>query len=204
MKIIDKLMDALSLYDEEEIFDEDLAQDASRKERSALSPREKLAERPSLFRKKNVVSGAEASKPGASPVVEAKPEEKPQAAPKRTAFTLRKPEEKKPAEQMTSRMINLPVTDKLINVIVLEPAGFDDVKKIADHLQGSQPVVVNFVNTDSVIAKRMTDYISGTIYALGGTMKKMGRNILVCAPKNVDIDAGAELPEERSVKKWDK
>ena len=190
-------MDALKLYDEEEILDEDLVEEKAKPAGTPL--RERMAERQPLFRKKNIAPvGADAGAPKAA--------DKAEAAPKRPLFTLRKPEakDKKQADAMTSRTINLPVTNKLINVIVLEPVGFDDVKKIADHLQGSQPVVVNFVNTDSVIAKRMTDYISGTIYALGGTMKKMGRNILVCAPKNVDIDAGVDITEERSVRKWDK
>lgn len=196
MKIIDKIMESLSLYDEEEIFDEDITADAVGKPKAGQSVREKLAERPTLFRKKTVA-------PSAPHCYEPKEQEAPKQRP---SFSLRKPEEKKEQDKdkMGMRTINLPVTNKLINVIVLDPVGFEDVKKIADHLQGSQPVVVNFANTDSVVAKRMTDYISGTIYALGGSMKKMGRNILVCAPKNVDIDAGVEVSEERSVKKWER
>lgn len=77
-----------------------------------------------------------------------------------------------------------------VNMQMLEPVSFDDSQKVADALHNSQPVVVNFENTDPIIAKRMTDFISGVIYALQGNMKKIGRNILICAPKNVDIDSG--------------
>ena len=45
--------------------------------------------------------------------------------------------------------------------------------------------------------KRMTDFISGVVYALGGSMKKIGHNILVCAPKNVDINADDNIYDER-------
>lgn len=56
---------------------------------------------------------------------------------------------------------------------MLEPVSFDDSQKIADYLNGSQPVVVNFEATDKVVMKRMTDFISGVVYALGGSMKKL-------------------------------
>ena len=52
------------------------------------------------------------------------------------------------------------------------------------------------------MTKRMTDFISGTIYALGGSMKKIGRNILVCAPKNVDIDASVNIYDEKGGQPW--
>ena len=73
---------------------------------------------------------------------------------------------------------------------MIEPTSFDDSQRVADCLHNNQPVIVNFEHTDPIVAKRMTDFISGTIYALKGNMKKIGRNILICAPKNVDIDNG--------------
>ena len=92
-----------------------------------------------------------------------------------------------------SKTINMPLSKKQIKVVVLEPSSFDDSQKIADYLRNNQPVVVNFETTDKLVKKRMTDFISGTIYALNGSLKMIGANILVCAPKNVDIDAGVNL-----------
>ena len=56
------------------------------------------------------------------------------------------------------------------------------------YLCKNQPVVINFEDTDADVRKRIIDFISGTIYALDGTLRKIGRNLLVCAPPNVDID----------------
>jgi len=44
------------------------------------------------------------------------------------------------------------------------------------------------------------DFISGCTYALGGTMQKLGHNIFLCAPENIDVqgqisDALAEMPQ---------
>lgn len=101
------------------------------------------------------------------------------------------------------RTINLPIDNKQVNVVIMEPVDFNDSPKIADFLRNGQPVVVNFDGVDPVLIKRMTDFIAGTIYALNGSLKKLGRNILVCAPRNVDIDAGVEY-EEKGEKPWKK
>ena len=66
------------------------------------------------------------------------------------------------------KLISLPLAQKQVKVIVLEPTGFDDSQKVADHLRTNQPVVVNFETTDGEVMKRMTDFISGTVYALNG------------------------------------
>ena len=65
-------------------------------------------------------------------------------------------------------------------------------------------MVVNFENVDAVLSMRMADFISGTIYAVGGSMKKLSKTILVCAPKNVDIDADKDEPVERGGQLWKK
>lgn len=188
MKFIDRIMDALSLYDEEELLDEELEL------KKPLPKEEPPKEKASIFKPKNIA----AAKPqeAAAPAKEKKP-----------LLSFKKPQAAAPQPQegkMGSRTLNLPVANKLVSVVVLEPASFDDSQKIADYLRGAKPVVVNFQNTDNVVAKRMTDFISGTIYALGGSMRKLGRNILVCAPKNVDIDAGEEMYDDKGEQPWKK
>ena len=190
MKLIDRIMDALSLYDEEDILDEELEL------KKPLPKEDAPKERPSIFKPKNLTATKLTETPAAAPAKE-----------KKTLLSFKKPQAApQPQEEgkMSSRTLNLPVANKLVSVMVLEPISFDDSQKIADYLRGAKPVVVNFQNTDNVVAKRMTDFISGTIYALGGTMRKLGRNILVCAPKNVDIDAGEEVADERGEQLWKK
>lgn len=76
---------------------------------------------------------------------------------------------------------------KPMKVMVVEPLSFDDAQHIADHLKNKKPVVINFENTDTEIAKRIIDFISGTTYALSGNIQKVGNNIFLCAPNNVDV-----------------
>jgi cell division inhibitor SepF len=71
--------------------------------------------------------------------------------------------------------------------MVVEPFSFDDAQHVADHLRNRKPVVINLESTDKEVAKRMIDFISGTTYALNGSIQKIGNNIFLCAPNNVDV-----------------
>lgn len=193
MKFVDRIIDALKLYeyDDEPIIDEKVQVEEEPKEKNPL------------FRKK-VYNAPAVSAETAAPVAADEPKQKKSFfgfGKKKEAASAEQPA---PAEKMGSRTINLPIANKLINVVVIEPTSFDDSPKIADYLRKGQPVVVNFENTDSVLAMRMADFISGTIYAVGGSVKKLSRTILVCAPKNVDIDAEHEEPAERGGQLWKK
>lgn len=78
-------------------------------------------------------------------------------------------------------------TGKQMRVIIIEPASFDDAQQIADHIKARKPVVLNFENTDADTTKRIIDFISGATYALAGDIKKVGQNIFLCAPNNVNV-----------------
>ena len=105
----------------------------------------------------------------------------------------------------SSNIVNLPTAQKQMKVMVVEPFAFDDAQHVADHLKNRKPVVVNFENCDKEVAKRMIDFISGTTYALGGSIQKIGNNIFLCAPNNVDV---AYSPQEEGSDKeflpWNK
>lgn len=88
----------------------------------------------------------------------------------------------------SSNLVNLPsVQPKQVKVMIVEPFAFDDAQNVADHLKNRKPVVVNLENTDREVAKRIIDFISGTTYAVSGTIQKVGNNIFLCAPNNIDV-----------------
>ena len=72
-------------------------------------------------------------------------------------------------------------------MILLEPRAYSESQQIADHLKNRNSVVVNLKRVTSDQAKRIIDFLSGCIYAIGGTMKKVGVGIYLCAPKNVNV-----------------
>jgi cell division inhibitor SepF len=97
----------------------------------------------------------------------------------------------------------LGLASKQLKVMVVEPVSFDDVQHVADYLKSKKPVVVNLENADSEISRRMIDFISGTTYALDGSMQKISNQIFLCAPQNVDVAySHRDEQQERSMFPW--
>ena len=72
-------------------------------------------------------------------------------------------------------------------MILLEPRAYSESQQIADHLKSRNSVVVNLKRVTSAQAKRIIDFLSGCIYAIGGSMQKIGVGIYLCTPKNVSV-----------------
>ncbi len=72
-------------------------------------------------------------------------------------------------------------------MILLEPRAFSESQQIADHLKKRNTVVVNLKRVTSDQAKRIVDFLSGTIYAIGGDLQKIGGGIFLCTPNNINV-----------------
>lgn len=79
-----------------------------------------------------------------------------------------------------------------MKVVVIEPKSFDDSQQVSQCLMDKRPVVINFEDTDTDVAHRIVDFISGTVYALDGEIRKISRNVFMCAPKNVTMTSSDE------------
>ena len=78
--------------------------------------------------------------------------------------------------------------DKLgSKMILIEPRANSESQQIADHLKNRNSVVVNLKRVTSAQAKRIIDFLSGTVYAIGGELQKIGNGIYLCTPNNVNI-----------------
>ncbi|OXM86034.1 cell division protein SepF [Paenibacillus rigui] len=78
-------------------------------------------------------------------------------------------------------------SQKNVRVVLLEPKSYEDTQEIADHLRSRRPVVVNLHLVRSDQATRIVDFLSGTVYALNGSISKIGPNIFLCTPDTVEI-----------------
>ena len=72
--------------------------------------------------------------------------------------------------------------------ILVEPRAFSEAQQIADYLKAKNQVVVNFKRVTSDVSKRIMDFLNGIIYAIDGTMQKLGPGIVLCAPKGFEIE----------------
>lgn len=81
-------------------------------------------------------------------------------------------------------------------MILVEPRAYSESQQIADHLTSKNSVVVNFKRVTSDQSKRIIDFLSGTLYAIGGDLQKIGDGIYLCTPKNVDVQG--QITEEKT------
>jgi cell division inhibitor SepF len=80
----------------------------------------------------------------------------------------------------------------------MEPRVYAEAQDIADHLKSRRAVVVNLQRIEADQAKRIVDFLSGTVYAIGGDIQKIGTNIILCTPDNVEVSGNiSELMQER-------
>ena len=86
-------------------------------------------------------------------------------------------------------------------MILLEPRAYSESQQIADHLKNRNSVVVNLKRVTAAQAKRIIDFLSGCVYAIGGTMQKIGVGIYLCTPKNVNIQGKITDENEKPNKK---
>ncbi len=86
-------------------------------------------------------------------------------------------------------------------MVLVEPRAFSESQQIADNLKRKNSVVVNLKRVTSDQAKRIIDFLSGTLYAINGDMQRLGNGIYLCTPKNVDVEGRISDEDDKKGKK---
>lgn len=97
----------------------------------------------------------------------------------------------------SQNVVSLQSVQKSSKVILIEPRVYAEAQEIADHLKSRRAVIVNLQRIEHDQAKRIVDFLSGTVYAIGGDIQKVGSSIFLCTPDNVEISGNiSELLKE--------
>jgi len=87
-------------------------------------------------------------------------------------------------------------------MVLFEPRAYSESQQIADYLKKRNAVVVNLKRVTPDQAKRIVDFLSGTLYAINGGLQKLGTGIFLCTPNNVDVEGSiTEEIKEKNLKK---
>lgn len=108
---------------------------------------------------------------------------KKQSAP-RSSFTERK-----------NKVVSYNASPSQMQVVLVKPERYEDVKNIADHLNNKKTVVLNLEVANKENARRIIDFLSGAAYANKGTVKKIANSTFLIAPANVDFSGEMILDE---------
>ncbi|MCY8232690.1 cell division protein SepF [Priestia filamentosa] len=108
-------------------------------------------------------------------------------------------------QNQNQNVISLQSVQKSSKVVLFEPRMYAEAQDITDHLKNRKAVVVNLQRISRDQGVRIVDFLSGTVYALGGDIQKVGTNIFLCTPDNVDVTGAiSDVGEEQVTnnKRW--
>ena len=99
------------------------------------------------------------------------------------------PEKTAPAVASTSgfnaQVVN--ISSGKQQVVLFRPTSFNDTSKAADDLRAKKAVIVNMENVDKAMARRVVDFLSGCVYAVDGSVKKIAQSAYLFCPHNMDV-----------------
>ena len=72
-------------------------------------------------------------------------------------------------------------------VVLYHAKSFDDAAKAADELRKKKAVILNMENVDKSLIRRVVDFLSGSVYALDGSVKKVAQATYLFCPHNMDV-----------------
>jgi cell division inhibitor SepF len=84
-------------------------------------------------------------------------------------------------------VVSLQSVQQAAKVILIEPRVYAEAQEVADHLVNRRAVVVNLQRIQHDQAIRIVDFLSGTVYAIGGDIQRIGKDIFLCTPDNVEV-----------------
>ena len=114
--------------------------------------------------------------------------ERPARSSRRSAFSV--PSTEEPSFKSTSstgfsgQVVSLGNRQE---VVLFHPATFNDTSKAADDLRSNKAVVLNLENVDKAMSRRVVDFLSGCVYALSGSVKKIAQSAYLFCPHNMDV-----------------
>ena len=79
------------------------------------------------------------------------------------------------------------------NIVLFEPRNFDEAEEIGRHIKNKRACCVNLHKMPSEYRQRIIDFLSGVVYGVDGSIKKVGENVILCSPKNLQVAGDINL-----------
>lgn len=76
-------------------------------------------------------------------------------------------------------------------IALFEPRAFEEAQQIADHIKAKRACAINLHRMPAEYRQRIIDFLTGVIYALDGTIHRLGDNVILCSPKSIPV--GGEI-----------
>jgi len=83
-------------------------------------------------------------------------------------------------------------------VVLFHAKTFDDAAKASDELRRKRAVILNMENVDKALTRRVVDFLSGSVYALDGSVKKVAQSTYLFCPHNMDVVGDLEAVQSEA------
>ena len=90
-----------------------------------------------------------------------------------------------PASSFSGQVLNMNGNKQ--EVVLFHAKTFDDAAKAADELRKRKAVILNMENVDKALTRRVVDFLSGSVYALDGSVKKIAQCTYLFCPHNMAV-----------------
>ena len=100
-----------------------------------------------------------------------------------------------------SKIVPISSQEPQNRIVVLKPKSFNNSTEVADELKQRRPVIIDVGALDPDEARRVVDFIAGTVYGVDGNMQKVSGGIFLATPNHVDI-MGEVLKDGKGNFEW--
>ncbi len=107
-----------------------------------------------------------------------------------------KESETKPVSTYEATKTSVNTIPSNASMVLFEPRSFEEAEEIAKHLKNRRACVVNLHRLQRDFAQRTIDFLTGVVFALDGSIQKIGHNVILCTPKNVNVTGDISLESD--------
>ncbi|MGI9951128.1 cell division protein SepF [Moorellaceae bacterium AZ2] len=97
-----------------------------------------------------------------------------------------------PPAPKQGKLVSLPTARGALRLMVVHPQSYEQGAVLADNLKNYRPVIVNLEKMPPEEARRLLDFLSGAVFALGGQVSRVSQGIFVFTPSNIDLSGDLE------------
>ena len=91
------------------------------------------------------------------------------------------------SEGFKGHIVNMDSPSGKQDVVLFHAKSFDSAAKAADELRKKKAVILNMENVDKALTRRVVDFLSGSVYALDGNVKKIAQSTYLFCPHNMNV-----------------
>ena len=84
-----------------------------------------------------------------------------------------------------NKVVSMPQSQ--VRMKICKPTSFEQSEEICNELKERKSIIVNLEYVNKDVARRIVDFISGSVHALDGHIEKISNSIFLVAPFNYEI-----------------